>query len=388
MHGEHCLLEPIRRYFSVSFLKARMLLDRSCGVGVSWGEETISVAVAADESYSVALGVAIYTLLENLRAQSKVDLYVMAHDVRTETRRRLEKMWGERVRPYWLSPDDEKVRTLVVGIGHTASPSAYYRLFMGAILPASLTKVIYLDVDVLVRGDVYDLWREEMNGNIVLAVQDSCIQTDRTRGSTAKARPYFNSGVMVIDLSAWRRNGIEACCIKTARERRRFARYNEQNALNDCLSGRWGVLSPVWNRQSTFDLFPDWQSSPYEEEEFQQIRRNPAIIHFTTATKPWHGVCDHSKLYTEAYRTAIAQAGWAEWKPEPLSSVQRAIEFFAKPHRRLLHLGAAVRRAKRRRHAATAMLPEILRVALLNPWTAFTVPLAVARDKVALWLVR
>jgi lipopolysaccharide biosynthesis glycosyltransferase len=351
-------------------------------------EETISIAVAANESYSVALCVAIYTLLENLRSEIDVDLYVMTNDIRAETRHRLEKTWGERVRPHWVSPDEQKVRALVAGIGHTASPSVYYRLFVGSIMPASLAKVIYLDIDVMVRGDVYDLWRKEMNGNIVLAVQDSCIQTYRMSSAVEESSPYFNSGLMVIDLSAWRQKGIETCCIKTAREQRRFTRYNEQAALNDCLSGRWGLLPPVWNRQSTFDLFPDWQSSPYEEEEFRQARTNPVIIHFTTATKPWRKICDHSKPYIEAYRNAIVRAGWTEWLPQPLSHAQKAIEFFARPHRRLLHLGSAIRQAKRRSHAAVTMLPEILRVALPNPWTVLTVPLAAARDKVALWWIR
>jgi lipopolysaccharide biosynthesis glycosyltransferase len=355
---------------------------------MNWGEETISIAVAANESFSVALCVAIYTLLENLRQEIGVDLYVMANDIQSETRDRLEKTWGKRVRPHWVSPDDQKVRTLVAGTGHTASPSAYYRLFMGSMLPASLTRVIYLDVDVMVRGDVYDLWRREMNGNIVLAVQDSCIQTNRVSSAIEEPKPYFNSGLMVIDLVAWRREGIEASCIKTAHEQRRFTRYNEQAALNCCLSGRWGLLPPVWNRQSTFDLFPDWQSSPYEEEEFRQTLQNPAIIHFTTATKPWRRICDHSKTHIEAYRKAIMRAGWTEVQPPPLSMAQKAIEFFAKPHRRLLHLVSAVRQAKRRKHAAVAMLPEISKLMLQNPWTVFTVPLAAARDMVALWLIR
>jgi lipopolysaccharide biosynthesis glycosyltransferase len=227
-----------------------------------------------------------------------------------------------------------------------------------------------------------------MNGNIVLAAQDSCIQTGRWSGAGKGAKPYFNSGVMVIDLSAWRREGIEGRCIERARGLRRFSRYNEQAALNECLSGRWGFLSPVWNRQSTFDLFPDWRSSPYEEEEFQRARQDPAIIHFTTATKPWGGICDHAKLQTDAYREAILRAGWTEWQQPPLSAFRRAIEFFARPHRRLLHLGSAVVHARRRSHAAVALLPSIIGVTLLNPWTLFTVPLAVARERVALWLIR
>ncbi len=349
-------------------------------------QDTISIALAADESYSVALCVALYTILENLRAESKIDLYVLTSDIRVETRRRLEETWGSRVLGHWVSPDDTRARQLVASTGHAACPSAYYRLFIASLLPANLSKVIYLDADVMVRGDIHDLWQEEMHGNIVLAVQDSCIQT--SRGSGCNSQRYFNSGVMVIDLSAWRREGIEARCVETARELRRFAKYNEQAALNKCLAGRWGALSPVWNRQSSVDLFPDWQSSPYEEEEFQQLRQDPAIIHFTTATKPWHRISDHSKSQTEAYRKAIVRAGWTEWHRPPLSILQKVIDFFAKPHRRLLHLGSAVRQARRRSHAAVAIFPEILGITLLSPWTVLSVPLAVAREWVALRLIR
>jgi lipopolysaccharide biosynthesis glycosyltransferase len=349
---------------------------------------TISIAIAADESYSVALCVAVYTLLEKLRPGINVDLYILASDVRTGTRRQLEKTWGARVQPYWISPEAPAIRTLVTSIGHTSHPAVYYRLFIGSLLPAGLAKVIYLDADVMVQGDIYPLWSSEMNGNIVLAVQDSCIQTYRRHRLLEGSRSYFNSGVMVIDLSAWRREGIEQYCIKTARDRRRFARYNEQEALNHCLSGRWGLLAPIWNRQSTIDLFPDCQSSPYSAEEFQQSRRNPAIIHFTTTTKPWQAICDHSRFQIDAYKMAILRAGWTGWTPPSQSAIQMAIEFFARPHRRLLHLGSAVKQAKRRRHAIAALLPEMLKLAVSHPWILFSVPLAAMRDTIALRLIR
>jgi len=355
---------------------------------MSPGEESISIAVAASESYSVALCIAIYTLLENLSPEYRIDLYVMTDDIRAPIKRRLEQTWGKRVQPHWISPDDQKVCALVAGIGHTACPPAYYRLLVGSMLPANLAKVIYLDVDVMVRGDVGPLWQNGMNGNIVLAVQDCCIQTNRGSHSTGNPDPYFNSGVMVIDLAAWRRKDIEAHCLREARDRVRSAKYNEQAALNSCLSGQWGMLSPVWNRQSTVDLFPDWRSSPYTEEEYRQIRQEPVIVHFTTSTKPWHTVCDHSMNYTDAYRQAIARAGWTDWLPKPLSVSIKVMEFFARPHRRLMHLGSAAWQAKRRGHAMAAMLPEILKLTILHPWTVFTVPLAVARDTIALRLSR
>ncbi len=344
--------------------------------------------MAADEPYSLALGVAVHTLLEGLDVGYGVDLYILAGDLDPAARQRLEVAWGGRVRVRWLCPDIRMIRPLLAGTGHTGRPSAYYRLLVGSALPAALSKVIYLDVDVLILGDISRLWQMETNGNIVLAVQDACIQTHRADGASDRAGPYLNSGVMVIDLAAWREGNLERRSLERARQLRRVSKYNEQASLNECLVGRWGILSPIWNRQSTLDLFPDWRSSPYSAEEFRQAKRDPIIVHFTTATKPWHSINDHPARFTDAYQAAIVRAGWSDWRPPRLTPLRRVLEFFAGPHRRLLHLGAALTAARRPARAFVALLPQILNVALLHPWILFTAPLAVAREKAALWFVR
>jgi hypothetical protein len=248
--------------------------------------------------------------------------------------------------------------------------------------------VIYLDADILIQKDLFELWEQDMHGKIVLAVQDSYIQRFPALNLPAQPgpeQPYFNSGVMMIDLEAWRAAGIEPCCLEAAMRLPRRTKWLDQHVLNACLVGRWGRLPPVWNKQFFLDVFPDWRCSPYEEEEFHEARSNPAIIHFCSRSKPWHTFCDHPDQDVLAYRAARFRCGLGERSEPRPSLAQRSADFFAAPHRRLLDRIAAAVRARRRKHALRRMLPGILRIAILHPWTLATVPLSVAYERATLW---
>jgi lipopolysaccharide biosynthesis glycosyltransferase len=353
-------------------------------------EQRISVVMAADEQYAAPLLVTIASLLETLRDGVGLDLYVMARGFSPATQGRLEGALGGRVRLQWAPLDNPKLEALR-GYAYPSSPAANFRLVVGSSLPVGISKVIYLDADILIQRDIFELWEQDMHGKIVLAVQDSYIQNCPARYLPAQAggeQPYFNSGVMVIDLEAWRAAGIEQCCLEAATRLPRRTKWLDQHVLNACLAGRWGRLRPVWNKQFFMDVFPDWRCSPYEEEEFQEARSNPAIIHFCSRTKPWHTFCDHANQDVLAYRAAVGRSGLEERSRVSISLARRSAEFFAAPHRQLLDRIASALKAKRRKYALRRMLPGMLKLAILHPWTLATVPLSVAHERAAMWLVK
>jgi len=355
-------------------------------------EQRISVLMAIDEEYVAPLLVTVASLLESLRPGTSLDLYLMSSGLTTGARAKLESAWDDRVRFHWVPLDDRKLEALRV-ISHTSSPAANLRLLLGSSLPDNVSKVIYLDADLLIRRDISGLWEEDMQDNIVLAVQDSYLQELPARWLPARGqvdgeRPYFNSGVMVVDLEAWRAAEIEQCCLAAATRLPHNTKYPDQHILNICLAGRWGLLTPVWNKQFFLDLFPDWRCSPYEEEEYREALSNPAIIHFCSRTKPWHSFCDHQRRDVIAYRAAQqCSVPGTGVDPGP-SLVRRTAEFFAAPHRHLLDLTAATVRARRRKHALRTMLPNIFRLAIRHPWTLVTVPLSVVHELAATWWSR
>jgi len=353
-------------------------------------EQRISVLMAVDEQYAAPLLVTVASLLESLRPGVGLDLYVMGSGLRPGTRSRLEGGWDGRVRLHWTPLDNSKLESFQ-GYAHPSSRVANFRLVVGSCLTGDVSKVIYLDADLLIQRDIFELWEQDMQGKIVLAVQDSYIQKLPARCLPAQAeveRPYFNSGVMVIDLEAWRMAEIEQCCLEAARRLQHRTKWLDQHVLNACLAGRWGRLTPAWNKQFFLDVFPDWQCSPYEEEEFLEARSDPAIIHFSSRTKPWQAFCDHPRQDVLAYRAALRRSALGAGLEARPSLARRTGEFFAAPHRHLLDGIAAAVRAKRRKHALRMMLPGMLRLAILHPWTLATVPLSVAHERAARWLAQ
>lgn len=335
--------------------------------------------MAIDQPYVAPLCVTVLSLLEHLRPGFVVDLYLMESGLAAETRRTLQTAFDERVAITWLSIDKSKFASLHRSV---ASAAANFRLLAGSSLPSSTTRVIYLDADLLIQRDLVELWERDMGGNIILAAQDGYLQTLPrlclpSNADRHVARPYFNSGVMMIDLASWRTAGIEDACLVAARRLQHRSRWVDQDALNACLADHWGALPPVWNKQYWIDLVPDAACSPYEEQEFEAARRFPAIIHFCSRTKPWHPFCDHPPTAVLAYRNLLRRTPFGAAAMKPASFRQTFVERFAAPHRRLLDRLAAATHARSRGHALRVMLPAMLRLALRCPWTAVTVPLAI-----------
>lgn len=345
----------------------------------------IAILMAADEGYSAPLAVCVGSLLEHLTADIKVDLFLIGAGMTPSSLSHLESWWGDRValRELVVPPEPlAALRDLLDG----RPLLTHLRGLLASILPGDVSKVIYLDADILVQRDVSAMWRQDMGGNIVLAVQDSyiqnlpgyCLPANEMRSG---AEPYFNSGVMLIDVDAWRAGGVEAAFYEELQRLGSRARWYDQDVLNACLRGRWGALPPVWNRQFALGLYPDWRCSPHSEEEFRQARSEPAIVHFCSRTKPWHRFCDHPDEDVRDFRSWLRRVPFDLGPSDPPTLYERTLEVFAAPHRRVLDTLAAAVRSRRRRHAMAMMLPGILRQAAEHPWTLISVPLAVLRDR-------
>jgi lipopolysaccharide biosynthesis glycosyltransferase len=170
-----------------------------------------------------------------------------------------------------------------------------YRLLAPDLFPR-LDRIVYLDVDTLVKGSLDDLAALDLGGRMVGAVRDALVPFAsmalpwRDLGIPPE-RPYFNSGVMVVDLALWRRDRIGPRAIELLRER--DLAYADQGALN--LVCDWKPLSPRWNLQQAHltDASPIW--SVEGKIELDQAVASPAILHFNGRIKPWEAGCPHPR---------------------------------------------------------------------------------------------
>lgn len=136
--------------------------------------------------------------------------------------------------------------------------SAVYLRLLIPRLCADLSKVLYLDCDTIVRHDVSGLFIDQSDRYSTLAVIDKFETLRRSEPEAKKLAspplvmalnrsvdlhaPYFNSGVMLMNLDIWRKERIADKAMSIACLDDLHLRYEDQSTLNIVLNGQWGRL--------------------------------------------------------------------------------------------------------------------------------------------------
>ncbi len=160
--------------------------------------------------------------------------------------------------------------------------ATYLRLLIPPLVLGRYKRLLYLDSDIFVGGSGIDrLFAIDMLNAPVAAVRDNLQwRTPKRLVPEFKAVglssiPYFNAGVLLIDVERYLSEGILEKCLQLLATHPKILRRHDQSLLNLVLKGRWAELSPVWNWQYT------WSS------RFFADLAEPRLIHFIGPRKPW-----------------------------------------------------------------------------------------------------
>lgn len=204
---------------------------------------------------------------------------IKAHNVRT-----LQidaSAWGTKL------PADDRI-----------SFAAYLRIMAPDLLAADYRRMLYLDADVFYqRGDLHRLLELDLAGRPVGAVRDmiQLRKPDRVPGDFVPFGlpfgKYFNSGVLLIDVSTWNAQGITAKALDFAAQNALKLLAHDQTALNVTLRGNWAELSLVWNYEYSHQTM-------YFAGSF-----DVCFFHFIGRRKPFnHRYGGFPRRFTEEYR--------------------------------------------------------------------------------------
>ena len=267
---------------------------------------------ASDDAYAPVLTVAIDSMLKNADPEHYYDVVVLTSNISGDHQATMRAYLGRHanaritffdvwrmVKGYDLDTNNEHI-----------SVETYYRFLVQDVLSA-YNKVLYLDSDLVVEGDVAELFDTELGDNLVAATRDvdylanlNLPDGDRlryTRGVLKMKDPYdyFQAGVLVLNTKAMRALHTVPEWLKVS-QRTDFI-YNDQDILNSECEGRvtyldasWNVTNDIFNRATK--LYPNAPAGVYDA--YLASRRNPKIVHFAGAAKPWtHGWIDLSEHF-------------------------------------------------------------------------------------------
>lgn len=237
---------------------------------------------AINEGYVDYCRVAMVSILENNQADG-TKFHILTDVLSDAARKRLIETaaaYGSVVKIYEM--DDSRL----VGQKTTWSKYAWYRIFASDVISHDVDKLLYLDCDVVVTGDISQLFTIDMTDKSVAGVTDvMAINADLyDRVGYSHQKGYFCTGVLMMNLAYFREHDLGKRILNFAVRNPEKIQFPDQDALNCVccdtkvtLPLKYGVLAPFFTNQDFIKEYCD---------EVADALNDPRIVHYAGCA-PW-----------------------------------------------------------------------------------------------------
>ncbi|NMM95080.1 DUF4422 domain-containing protein [Bifidobacterium oedipodis] len=275
-------------------------------------QSIIPVVFAADDAYAPMVTTTIYSMLKNADPNRRYDVIVLERDISKENKQLITSFLAQFSNATIRFHD---VSRAIAGFNLTTnnahiSIETYYRFIIQEALPF-YSKILYLDCDLVVNGDVAQLFDTEIGDAAIGAVRDldflgNLNMKDGIRATYVSKQlhmtnpyGYFQAGVLVMNLDRMRTIHSVHEWLEIA-QRPGFI-YNDQDILNMECEGMVHYLPYDWNVMHNCAGRVDGVFAYAPADTFKAYtdsRQNPKIVHYAGFDKPWKNPwCDFGPLY-------------------------------------------------------------------------------------------
>ena len=244
--------------------------------------EKINVCLACDDNYSQHAGVVIASILANAAPDDKLVFYILDGGITEKHKSEILSLKSiKSCEINFIDIDENLFEDYKKVKSHKyITLATYYRLKLPSLLP-DVSKVIYLDCDMVATASLSDLFTKELGEKPLAGVSD-------IKKKRVKANPtYVNAGMLVMDLDNMRKQNLEQKFLEWTKAHIDTIKTGDQEIINEVCKGNILVVEDEWNVQSS--NFTNRSS----------YTKYPKIVHFTAKLKPWHyaSFSYHKNLY-------------------------------------------------------------------------------------------
>lgn len=279
----------------------------------------IHVLYAADENYVRHAAASMVSLMEHNIGVNEITIHFLSMGVSEKSMEQLSALCAERKRHFagYELGDIRRWFDFPVNARGFA-PSTLARLFIARVLPEDVSRVLYLDCDTIVTDDLTALWHTDMGTCYLgMVAEPTATKARRVQLGMDVNQPYFNAGVLLINLALWRSEDAEGTVLRYYCSKGGDFIAPDQDAINGAFPGRIYELAPRYNYGSVQIYYP-WKAqkrisapTPFmNEEAYRKGKEKPAIIHYLGEERPWRAGNHHP--YTVEYERNLALTPWKD----------------------------------------------------------------------------
>lgn len=291
----------------------------------------MNIVLISDEHYAIQTAVTLQSFFEH--NEGCHEIYFVTTGIKEESRQKLIFLCKIHNAIFHYIYMDDKELDSFDGIGYW-SKYTFMKIFIPKLLPSSIDKVLYLDVDIIVKTNLSSLYDINLGESGLAAVEDvPNAESHKKRCGLSPKAIYINSGLMLMNLVLWRTEFKQNSFLNYIEKNKYKYKINDQDLINSVFENRIIALDWRYNVTSFFFGFksPIWKNYRYQ---YKLARKNPAVLHFTNSNKPW--VPDSYHVYKKEWYNVLKRTTFANDIKEYNNSIRqncillclRIVDFF------------------------------------------------------------
>jgi len=256
----------------------------------------MNILYTCDDNYIWLMGISTISLFENNKELVDLTVYLLGENISNENKRILEDIAQKYNR-----------KIIVIDVPQIDIPdslvtarwplSAFTRLFIGALLPEDVNKILYLDCDTIIKGKLDEVEKINIDSCVCAGVKDCIGKIYKENIGLQGNDIYINAGVIYFNLEEIRKIEIRQAIDVFMNKYLKLINYADQDILNGIFKGKIKVIPPQFNVMTILTVYSHKEISRlrkptnyYSEAELENAKANPSIIHYTTnmrVIRPW-----------------------------------------------------------------------------------------------------
>ena len=294
----------------------------------AFSEKNIPIVMAFNDGFAPYAGTTILSILKSSSRDKNYDILVFDGGISDRNKELLRRTISDyqNVSVRYLNPLP-LFHSLNLPTHLHFSRDIYYRLYIPEVC-SQYERIIYIDGDTIVRGDLSILFEVDLNGNSLGAVQD-CVMTNFRKlkvpsipatGSLeaelylknylqlSQPSDYFQSGIIVFDIQKAKES---LPIIRNILESGKTYWFPDQDILNIAYQDSVEFIDERWNVfHGNGDIKTFYEKLPYDvRTKYFKSRENPLIIHYAGEKKPWKNI---QVDFSEDFWLIARETAWYE----------------------------------------------------------------------------
>ena len=244
----------------------------------------MNICFCINDSYVDILKICMFSILEN-NEDVNINFYIFSSFLSNESKNKLNQIQEKfnNCKIVYQVINNDIFTNFKLNIDYI-SIETYYRYIIADIL-TNIDKILYLDADTIINGNLKDLYDTDIENYYCAGVKDLYIEKINHKYNIGlnNSNTYINAGVLLLNLKKLREDTISKLLFEKTKELEEIIKYQDQDIINIVFKNKIKYLDSIYNYAGT-NMHKEWKK-----------HKHAIIIHYTGPQKPWLPKC-HNKL--------------------------------------------------------------------------------------------